>query len=101
MTKVNYTDEMVATATEMYGELGNEGMDAIAEAIGRTVRSVRAKLVREGVYVAPVKPEAEPKDEGPTKKELLIELEALVDFEVTGLMGATKDTIKEVIALAS
>ena len=103
-TKVNYTDEMVAKATEMYQEqheAGTVDMDAIAEAVGRTVRSVRAKLVREGVYVAPVKPDAQPKDEGPTKKELLMELEALVSFDVTGLMGATKPVIADIIALAT
>ena len=49
---VNYTDEQVATATSMYQELGNEGLDQIADKIGKSVRSVRSKLVREGVYVA-------------------------------------------------
>ena len=101
MTKVNYTDDMVATATKMYNELGNDGMDAIAEAIGRNVRSVRSKLVREGVYVATVKEVKEPKDTGPTKKELLNTLETLVSFDVTGLTGATKQAIQSVIDLAS
>ena len=96
--KVNYTDEMVATAVEMYERLGNEGMDEIAEAIGRSVRSVRSKLVREGVYVAAEKPVKAAKPEGPTKKEMLNELEALVDFPVDGLMGATKAVIGELIA---
>ena len=99
--KVNYTDEMVEKATEMYLDLGNDGMDAIAEAVGRSVRSVRSKLVRDGVYVAPVKPETKPKDEGPTKKEMLAELADLVDFDVAGLTGATKPAIASVIALAS
>lgn len=98
--KVNYTDEMVATATEMYLDLGNDGMDAIAEAVGRSVRSVRSKLVRQGVYVAPVKPEAKPKDLGPTKGEMLTELAGLVHFDVAGLTGATKEAIANVIALA-
>jgi len=47
--KQNYTEEMVAQAVELYEQLGNEGMEEIAEAIGRSVRSVRSKLVREGV----------------------------------------------------
>ena len=97
--KVNYTDEMVSKATEMYLDLGNEGMDAIAEAIGRSVRSVRAKLVREGVYVAPVKAEPKPKDEGPTKKEMLQELAGLTSIDLTGLAGATKEAIANVIKL--
>ena len=48
----NYTDEMVTKMLDMYEQLGNDGLDEIAEAIGRPVRSVRSKLVREGVYVA-------------------------------------------------
>ena len=95
--KVNYTEEMVATATEMYADLGNEGIELIAEAIGRSVRSVRSKLVREGVYIAPVKPAAKPKDEGPTKKEMLIELEGLNAFSTVGLEGATKGAILAII----
>jgi hypothetical protein len=96
----NYTDAMVAQMLDMYEQLGNEGMDTIAETIGRPVRSVRSKLVREGVYVAaPVKVKAK-RDEGPTKKELLNTLEALVPFEVEGLMGATKAAIADLIAFA-
>ena len=97
---VNYTAEMVERMVAMYEQLGNEGMDEIAEAVGRPVRSVRSKLVREGVYVAaPAKTKAK-REEGPTKKDLLNELEALVDFDVTGLTGATKEAIAHVIALA-
>jgi hypothetical protein len=96
----NYTTEMVERMVAMYEELGNEGIEAIAEAVNRPVRSVRSKLVREGVYVAaPVKQKAK-REEGPTKKELLNELEALVSFEVNGLTGATKEAIASVIALA-
>lgn len=95
--KVNYTEEMVTKATEMYADLGNDGIEAIAEAIGRSVRSVRSKLVREGVYVAPVKPAAKPKDEGPTKKEMLNTLEAIAPFGVDGLIGATKPAIAALI----
>lgn len=98
MAKVNYTPEMVAQMTEMYQELGNDGLEQIAEAMQRGVRSVRAKLVREGVYVAPEAPVKEKLPEGPTKKEMLDELESLVDFDVTGFMGANKDAIAALIA---
>ena len=97
MAKVNYTPEMVAQAIDMYNELGNDGLETIAETLGRGVRSVRAKLVREGVYVAPEAPVKEKLPEGPTKKELLNELESLVDFDVTGLMGANKEAIGNLI----
>jgi hypothetical protein len=94
--KVNYTDEMVAKAIEMYAEVGNEGIDAIAEALGRSVRSVRAKLVREGVYTATEQVKVA-RENGPTKKEMLNQLESLVDFPVDGLMGATKEAIQHLI----
>jgi hypothetical protein len=98
MAKVNYTPEMVAKMTEMYEELGNDGLEQIAEAVNRGVRSVRAKLVREGVYVAPEAPVKEKLPEGPTKKELLNELESLVGLDLTGLMGANKEAISALIS---
>jgi hypothetical protein len=96
----NYTSEMVDRMIARYEELGNEGIEAIAAELGKPVRSVRSKLVREGVYVAAVKAVKAAKVEGPSKKELINELEALVDFPVDGFMGATKEAIASVIALA-
>ena len=99
-TSTNYTEEMIDQITDMYAEMGNDGMDAIAEAVGRSVRSVRSKLVTLGVYVKQDKPVAAAKREGPTKKDMLNSLEALVPFAVDGLMGATKEAIGELIDFA-
>jgi hypothetical protein len=96
--KVNYTDTDMSVLTNMYGELGNDGLDRIAETLNKTVRSVRAKLVREGLYVAPEKGAAKAKKEGPTKKELLNDLEKIAPFPVDGLVGATKEAISHLIA---
>jgi hypothetical protein len=93
--QTNYTAEMTAQAIEMY-EAGT-AIEEIAEAIGKGVRSVRSKLVREGVYIAPEKPAKTAKVEGPTKKEMLNELESLAPFAVDGLMGATKAAIADLI----
>jgi len=93
MAQQNYSAEMTATIISQY----QQGTDvtAIAESIGKSVRSVRSKLVREGVYVA--KPKAtNPKATGPTKKELLRDLEA-TGFDVAGFEGATKDAIVRLI----
>jgi hypothetical protein len=98
--KTNYTESMVEQMLAMYAELGNEGIEQIADALKRPVRSVRSKLVREGVYVAAEKATKAKREDGPTKKELLIQLESLVSFPVDGLMGATKESIAHVIALA-
>lgn len=98
---VNYTDAQIEQMNSMYAELGNEGLEQIAEALGKTVRSVRSKLVREGVYQASPKKTAVKKDMGPSKKELLNELEAVVGFDVTPLQGATKEGIQRLIEFAT
>lgn len=96
--KVNYTPEMVKTITDMYAEVGNDGLDEIAKAVGKNVKSVRAKLVREGVYVAPEKTKAVLREDGPTKKEILADLEksaiaAGAEIDVWGFESAKKDAL--------
>jgi hypothetical protein len=96
-TTVNYTDAQVEMIVEMYNGLGNDGLDEIAAAVSKSVRSVRSKLVREGVYVATPKAKVAPKDMGPSKKELLNDLEQIVGFDVTGFTGATKPALATLI----
>ena len=93
MKTPNYTQAQVAQITEAY----NSGQDIneIASAIGKSVRSVRSKLVREGVYVSQPKTGSK-KVLGPTKKELLRVLDAHIDTK--GLEGATKEAIEYLIA---
>jgi hypothetical protein len=93
--KVNYTEAQTAEMIERYQ--AGESVEAIAESIGKAVRSVRSKLVREGVYVAAEKTPKAKREEGPTKKELMRELEAIAPFPVDGLMNATKEAIQAVI----
>ena len=94
--QVNYTAEMTNLVVDQY--TNGVPLEDIAQMVTRSVRSVRSKLVREGVYVAAVKPTAAARDNGPTKKELLIQLEAVAPFPVDGFVGATKDAIKSLIA---
>ena len=96
----NYTEAQVAQLMELYAEHGNEGLEAIATTLGKSVRSVRSKLVREGAYVAAPKTAKAPKVEGPSKKDLLNQLEELVGFDVTPLQGATKAGIEALIDFA-
>lgn len=94
MAQQNYSAEMTAKIVSDYQN--GVAVEAIAESIEKSVRSVRSKLVREGVYVA--KPKAKStKVMGPTKKELLKDLEA-TGFDVAGFEGATKDAIERLIA---
>ncbi len=49
----NYTDEMVAQMTEQYtANPTRETVDELARELGKTTRSIIAKLSREGVYKA-------------------------------------------------
>ena len=93
--KVNYTEAQVAQMIADYQ--AGVAVEAIAESMGKAVRSVRSKLVREGVYVAAEKAPKAKREEGPTKKELMRELEAIAPFPVDGLMNATKEAIQAVI----
>lgn len=98
--KVNYSDEDLAKLRELYLEKGNDGLESIAEALGKSLRSIRAKLVREGLYVAPEKSAKVAKVEGPSKKELLLVLDAK-GIDPKGFEGASKDAIARVIALVA
>lgn len=52
-TQVNYTEAQTAQMVQDYK--AGTTVDAIAEALGKSVRSVVAKLAREGVYQAKTK----------------------------------------------
>jgi transposase-like protein len=95
MKAPNYTAELTARIVDDYQS--GVTVEAIAEAIDKSVRSVRSKLVREGVYVAAPKKASRKSDE-PTKKELINHLETIAPFPVTGFMGATKEAINDLIA---
>tara|TARA_Y100000034_G_scaffold102426_1_gene127284 strand:- start:707 stop:1009 length:303 start_codon:yes stop_codon:yes gene_type:complete len=97
MKQPNYTEEMTVSIISQYQN--GESLSDIAEAIGKSVRSVRSKLVREGVYVAIAKPETK-KVLGPSKKTLLNDLQKVdPSFPVNGMMGATKEAIEYTIAI--
>ena len=95
--RVNYTEAQVAQMIADYQ--AGESVESIAESMGKAVRSVRSKLVREGVYVAPEKSVKAKREDGPTKKELMRDLEAVAPFEVEGFMNATKEAIQSLIVL--
>ena len=90
-----YTDEEVAKLLELYAQFGTEGLDDIADELKKPVRSIRSKLVKEGVYKPAEK--IPTRKNGPTKKELLIELEQTIGFDTTGFNGATKEVLANLI----
>lgn len=94
----NYSTEMVQELVSMYEELGNEGIEEIAQHFEKTVRSIRSKLVREGVYIA--SPKQSKRANGPSKKEILRDLEA-VGFNTEGFDGATKEALLRLFQVIS
>ena len=90
----NYSVEMTDKIISDYQN--GISVTEISESIGKSVRSVRSKLVREGVYI-PQEKSTSKKVQEPTKKELLKVLDNLVDFSTTGLLGATKECIFDLI----
>jgi hypothetical protein len=94
MKTQNYTPAMTAQIVTNYQS--GASVEQIAKSINKSVRSVRSKLVREGVYIAAEKPKAKGVKEA-TKKELLLELETVAPFPVDGLLGATKEAIKAML----
>lgn len=91
---VNYSAELTQKTVDLYQE--GVALEQISEAIGKSVRSIRSKLVREGVYVAQPKAKAKKSDE-PTKKEIMLKLDEVVPFPTDGLMGATKDCLLAIL----
>jgi len=93
----NYTDVQTQRIKELYEAHGNSGIQLIADELEKSPNSVRAKLVREGIYVTPEKP-IKARKNGPSKKEIIREFEAF-GFSTTaldGLQGATKAALNEV-----
>ena len=102
---VNYTPEQTATMLEQYTASPNaETVKAIAESLGKSVRSVVAKLVREKVYQ---KPQYTTKTgEKPVHKPALADAIGsvlnLTEQEASSLEGATKTALQKIfMALAN
>lgn len=92
----NYSSELTAKVISDYQD--GIDLDTIADKIGKSVRSVRSKLVREKVYIVKSKtPSSDTRDGLPTKKELLNSLEVIAPFEVNGFMGATKTALSDLL----
>ena len=94
----NYPDHLTAEIISHY-TVEKMTVEDIAEIVGKSVRSVRSKLVREGVYIAKPKPVAR-KATGPTKKEILRLLEDST-FDTKGFEGATKDALTRLLGMVA
>ena len=96
-TVLNYTPEMTLEVITAYK--AGETVEAIATRLGKSTRSVVAKLAREGVYVAKAKAKGE---HTPKKAELIAEIAHSIGTNeelLESLEKATKDAL-ELIAKA-
>jgi hypothetical protein len=92
---VNYTAAQTAEAVEAY--LAGATVEAIASKLGKTVRSVVAKLSREKVYVAKVRAAGS----RVTKADLVAKIAAKSGIAVADLVSLEKATHEALELLAS
>ena len=95
----NYSPELTDAIVADYQ--AGKPVEDIADAIGKSVRSVRSKLVREGVYVAQEKPTGSKRDNGPTKKELFADLRTALPDVPEGAFAMSKEAMVYFIAKVS
>ena len=93
----NYTPEQTAQIVEAY--TAGESVEMIAEAVGKSVRSVVAKLSREGVYKA--KSYVSKTGEKPIKKDVVADEIAaillLTEAETESLTKANKTALAKIL----
>ena len=100
MASKNYTDEMVSQMVENYQE--QPSMDTVhelAQAFGKTSRSIIAKLSREGVYKA--QPRTTKTGEPVVRKdELVAEMATILGIDeatIASVAKATKTDLKNLV----
>ena len=97
MANRNYTDEMVAKMVATYND--NPNMDTVKELareLGKTTRSIIAKLSREGVYKA--QPRTTKTGEPViAKAELVSQIEAHFGIEMPTLVKAGKQDLQRLV----
>lgn len=99
---LNYTPEQTAAMVEAYTNAPTQStVEALALEMGKTVRSVVAKLSREGVYKK--KEYLTKKGEAVIKKDNLADelgmLAGLTEAEITSLAKANKTALAKLVAL--
>ena len=97
----NYTDEMVAQMTEAYvANPTRETVETLAHELGKSVRSIIAKLSREGVYVA--QPKVNKTGEPVVRKaELVAQLEVHFELTMPTLVKASNADLQKLVDIIS
>ena len=99
--KKNYTNEQVAHMIKVYGE-GNSDterraiIEVLAKEMGKTVGSIRAKLVAVGHYIKLSTKIAKPKQV--SKDELVVQIQTFLGIEgLSSLKNATKVDLETIL----
>ena len=103
----NYTDEMTTAIVAAYTAVStgteaerNDCVSDLAATYGKSVRSIRAKLSRENVYVA-MKPVSKVTGDAPAKKEVLAaELASVTGLALVSAEKLNKTDLVALIAFA-
>ena len=93
---VNYTAEQTAQILDLYA--AGETVEAIATAVGKSARSVIAKLSREGVYKAKAKATGEGRV---TKADLVVKIAEKLGADVKALESLEKASLGALQILAA
>jgi hypothetical protein len=96
---VNYTDEMVdAMVADYTGNPTKDTVVKLASKMGKTTRSIVAKLVREGVYIATPRVT---KTGAPVirKAELVTQIEDKLGVQLSTLEKASKADLEKLLAV--
>ena len=94
--QINYTDEQTTELVNAYQ--AGEAVEALAERFQKSVRSIVAKLSREGVY----QPKTKAKGAGRVTKAALVQyLEEMLQLDPQSLQSLEKAQISALQALAA
>ena len=100
----NYTNEQVAQMIKLYGEGNTDAerkdiMERLAKDMGKTVGSIRAKLVAVGHYIklSGSKTTASTKANVTTKSDLAKLIEGKLGIECPSLTNMTKDDLHTLV----
>jgi tRNA U34 2-thiouridine synthase MnmA/TrmU len=99
---INYTNEQVAHMIKSYGEGNTDAerkdiMEALAREMGKTVGSIRAKLVAVGHYIKLSGTTTSTKANVTTKSDLAKLIEGKLKIECPSLVNMTKDDLHTLV----
>ena len=87
---VNYTEEQVDYMVKAYSDQPTrETVNALADELNKSVKSIIGKLSREGVYKKTVY-KTKTGEDPVTKKELVEELASILDISANSIVGLEK-----------